>query len=414
MRILYLSQYFPPEAGATQTRAYEMTRNLVRLGQAVTVIAEVPNHPAGVIHPEYRQTLFERSSLEGVEVIRVWVKTSPVKNYRNRMLFYLTFMINAALAGLFLARGRYDLIYATSPPLFVGGTALALSAARRIPMVFEVRDLWPESAVALGEIANPRAVALATRLEEACYRKARRIVVVSKGIRDRLLERGLPAEKVEIIPNGANVDLFRFLPEQRAQIRQQLGLDNKFVAVYAGIHGVAQGLETLVETARILHMEENLRGEDIHLLLIGDGPRKAEVAALAEMYRLPNLTLLSEKPRSEIPGYLSAADVALIPLRNIDLFRGALPSKMFDAWACQLPVLLSVDGEARAILEEAQGGWFVPPEDPGKMAEAIIQMKNLSPLECQQMGKNGRAYTIRFYSRQALAEKLLALLTGIV
>lgn len=277
-----------------------------------------------------------------------------------------------------------------------------------------MRDLWPESAVALGELTNPRAVALATRLEEACYRKARRVVVVSEGIYTRLLERGLPPEKVEIISNGANVELFRFLPERRLKLRQQLGLGDKFVAIYAGIHGIAQGLESLVETARLLHTDERLRNDDVHILLIGDGPRKAEVTALAANYQLPNLTFLSEKPRPEIPGFLSAADVAIIPLRNLAIFNGALPSKMFDAWACQLPVLLSVDGEARAILEEARGGWFVPPEDPWKMAEGILRMKNLPSQERQNMGLNGRSYTSRHYSRQALAEKLLGLLKGIV
>ena len=157
MDILYLSQYFPPEAGATQTRAYEMARNFVRLGHTVTMIAEVPNHPSGIIRPEFRGKLFHRAGLEGIDVIRVWVKASPLKDFRSRMLFYLTYMLNAALAGLLLAGRRYNLIYASSPPLFVGGAALALSALKRTPLVFEVRDLWPESAVALGEISNPRA-----------------------------------------------------------------------------------------------------------------------------------------------------------------------------------------------------------------------------------------------------------------
>lgn len=408
MRILYLSQYFPPEAGATQTRAHEMGRNWVRLGHAVTAIGEVPNHPSGVIPPEYRGKLWERSTLDGIDVIRVWVKASPLKNFRNRMLFYLTYMLNAALAGLFLARGKFDLLYASSPPLFVGGAALAVSKLRRIPLVFEVRDLWPESAVALGEISNTKAVALATKLEEACYRRARKIVVVTEGIRDRLLGRGIPAGKLILAPNGANVTLFAYQPEGRARLRNELGLDEKFVAVYAGIHGIAQGLESVVETANRLREDST-----IHFLFIGDGPKKAEVAALTAGLALPNITLIPEQPREAMPAFLSTADAALIPLKKLELFKGALPSKMFDAWACERPVLLNVDGEARRVLDEAGGGLFVPPEDPAALAEAILRLQ-ADPGGREAMGRRGRAYTEQNFSRQAIAEKLVARLQSVL
>lgn len=400
MRILYLSQYFPPEAGATQTRAIEMCRNFVRLGHRVTVIAEVPNHPSGIIPPAYRGKLYERSILESIEVIRVWVKASPVKNFRNRMLFYLTYMVNAALAGLLLARGHYDLIYASSPPLFVGGAALALSFLRRIPLAFEVRDLWPESAVALGELTNPRAITLASWLEEACYRRARTIVVVTEGIQARLVERGIPAEKVVLIQNGANVDLFRFDPAARQRIRRELGIEDQFTVVYAGIHGIAQGLETLVEAADLL------RGDPaIHFLMIGSGPAREQIEALVQTLALPNLTMLPEQPREAIPGFLSAADAAVIPLKALDLFKGALPSKMFDAWACERPVLLSVDGEARRALERAGGGIYIPPEDPQALVSAIHGLAR-DPALAQAMGVRGRTFTASHYSRQALAEQL--------
>ena len=408
MRILYLSQYFPPEAGATQTRAFEMARNFVRLGNAVTILAEIPNHPSGIIPPEYRGKLYERSSLEGIDVIRLWVKASPVKNFRSRMLFYLSYMLSAALAGLLLARGRYDLIYATSPPLFVGAAALFLSYLRRLPLVFEVRDLWPESAVALGELSNRRAIALASRLEEACYRRARRIVCVTQGILDRLSARGIPPHKLALVPNGANVEMFQFSPDARQQVRCELGLESKFLAVYAGIHGVAQGLETLIAAARLLAQDPRF-----HFLLVGDGPKKAELADLAHSYALPNLTLLPEQPRQRIVEILSAADVALIPLKNLEIFRGALPSKMFDAWACQRPVLLSVDGEARRVMDQARGGLFVPPEDPQALV-AGLQRLYQSPADCQEMGANGREFTVKEFSRKAQAEKLAGILAAIL
>jgi len=293
-----------------------------------------------------------------------------------------------------------SMIYASSPPLFVGAAALALSVLRRMPLVFEVRDLWPESAVALGELSNPRAIALATRLEEACYRRARLIVVVTEGIRDRLLGRGIPPEKLILAPNGANVSMFSYQSEERARVRRELGLEDKFVALYAGIHGIAQALETIVAAA------DSLRADPaIHFLLIGDGPKKAEIASLAASLSLPNLTLLSEQPREAMPAYLSAADAALIPLRKLDLFKGALPSKMFDAWACERPVLLSVDGEARRVLEEAGGGLFIPPEDSAALAASLLYLRT-DPAGRAVMGRRGRVYTEQHYSRQAIAEQL--------
>lgn len=406
MRILYLSQYFPPEVGATQTRAYEIARGLVRAGHHVTMLTEVPNHPSGIIPPEYHGKLYERADLDGIEVIRVWVKTSPTKTFRSRMAFYLSYMVSAVLSGLFLARGHYDVVYATSPPLFVGGAGLILSLLRHIPLVFEVRDLWPESAVALGELSNRRVIALAERLEEVCYRHARHIVVVTQGIRDRLLARGIQSEKLHLVPNGTNTDMFYNRSDEAISLRAELGLTDRFIAIYAGIHGIAQGLETLVEAARLLGDEP-----DMHFLFVGEGPVKSEVIALAQMYQLDNVTFHSEVPREQMPILLSAADVALVPLRNLALFRGARPSKMFDAWACQTPTLISVDGEARRILEEVGAGVFVEPENPRALAEALLWLKD-RPEERRQMGLAGRQAALERYSLQAAARRLEEILAA--
>jgi glycosyltransferase involved in cell wall biosynthesis len=410
MRILYLSQYFPPEVGATQTRAHEMARGLVEADHRVTMIAELPNHPSGIVPPEYRGKLYERSELDGIEVIRVWVKASPVKTFRTRMAFYVSYMVSATVAGLFLARGKFDVIYATSPPLFVGAAALAASYLRAIPLVFEVRDLWPESAVSLGELRNRRAIALAERLERACYQRARRIVVVTEGIRQRLLERGLPPEKLVVIPNGANTELFRPRPEAGLALRQELGLEDAFVVLYAGIHGIAQGLDTVVEAARLLQNAPNIR-----FLFVGEGPVKADVIALAQQYGLENLRFHPEVPRERMPAFLSAVDVALVPLRRLELFRGALPSKMFDAWAAGCPTLVSIEGEARSVLEEAGAGRFVIPEDPHSMVEAIRSLSE-DRKACQRMGLRGRVFVQEHFSRRAqartLEQELLSVTTG--
>ncbi len=408
MRILYLSQYFPPEVGATQTRAYEMAKGLVRAGHHVTMIAEVPNHPSGIIHPCYRGKLYERAIFEGIDVIRVWVKASSTKTFGRRMAFYLSYMFMAIWAGLFISRKKYHVIYSTSPPLFVGAVGFVLSFLRRVPFVFEVRDLWPESAVVLGELNNPLAVKWATRLEEICYRRARRVVVATQGIRRRLIDRGLPPESLVFIPNGASLNVFQPRPQQAKQRRAALSLNGKFIVLYAGILGVAQGMESLVEVANQLSNDAQ-----IHFLFIGEGPKKAEVAALVERAGLTNLTLLGEKPQADMPGYFSAADVALVPLRRLELFQGALPSKMFEAWACACPVILSVDGEAREVLEKAQAGIYAPPQDTVAIAAAIINLKKHPDVRLD-MGERGRQFVIENFSREKAAQTLEHLLRSIV
>ncbi len=407
MRVLYLSQYFPPEVGATQTRAYEMATGLLRAGHDVTMLTEVPNHPEGVIRPGYQGRFWVREGLDGIDVIRVWVKTSPTKTLRTRLAFYLSFALNATLAGLIRARGNYDVIYATSPPLFVGIPALILSVLRRVPLVFEVRDLWPESAVALGELQNPLAIRVATGLENACYQRARYIVAVTYGIRNRLIERGIPEGKISLIPNGANTELFRLMPSVGDNLRQQLGLGGRFVAIYAGIHGIAQGLET------VLYAAERLRADaHVHFLFIGDGPSKQSLVQLAEALRLPNVTMLESQPRETIPGYLSAADVALVPLRDEEIFKGAVPSKIFDAWACARPVLLGIDGEAREILQRAHAGWYVEPESVDALVKALDGLSTRPDL-CRRYGANGRRFVVEHYSRQAQARQLVDLLESL-
>jgi len=407
MRILYLSQYFPPEVGATQSRAIEMASNLVKLGHTVTVITEMPNHPQGITHPDYRGKFFLREWLEGIEVIRIWVYTSPKKTFATRMLFYLSYAVTATLAGIFSTRAGYDLIYASSPPLFVGGAGMLLSIFKRIPMVFEIRDLWPESAIELGELNNPTAIKLSTLFEESCYHRARKIITVTAGIRRKLVDRGFNAEKIHLIPNGANTKLFTYRDSGRREVRNQLALNSEFLILYAGIFGIAQGLETLVEAAKRLRSEQNIK-----FLLVGEGPTKTEITDLVHQYQLSNVILHPQVPRSDIPDYFSAADISIIPLRKIELFKGALPSKMFDSWACECPVLLCVDGEAREILEAANGGYYIQPEDAEVLAVAVARLYH-DQSRLSEFGINGRRFTEQHYSREALAMKLTALLQSV-
>jgi glycosyltransferase involved in cell wall biosynthesis len=407
MRVLCFSQYFPPEVGATQTRAAEMSRYLAAAGHEITVVTEVPNHPSGIIPPEYRGKLWERTREDGVDVVRLWVATSPEKNFRSRMAFYLSYMAAAGAVGS-LMPGRFDVVLATSPPLFVGAAGLAAATLRNVPFVFEVRDLWPESAVALGELNHSRAIQAAERLEAALYRRAARVIAVTGGIRERLAERGLPEHKLALIANGANTAHFLFSPQRRDEVRRKLGLERHFVAMYAGIHGIAQGLETLLDAAELLRSDDKFA-----LVFVGEGPRKSALVSRASAMDLRNVHFLPEVSSAGIPGYLSAADCSIVPLRDEPLFRGALPSKMFEAWACERPVVLSVAGEATTVLEQARGGIACPPEDPKAMAAAIRYLAG-NPTEAGGMGRSGRALVEARYSRSAQAGLLETLLLDVI
>jgi glycosyltransferase involved in cell wall biosynthesis len=323
------------------------------------------------------------------------------------LLFYLSYMLTATVVGALLAKGRYDVIYATSPPLFTGASGLALSLLRRTPLVFEVRDLWPESAVVLGELTNPRAIAMAEWLERTCYHQARHIVVTSQELKDHLANRNIP-DKITVIRNGANTDLFRFDPSARARIRHELGLQNKFVVVYAGLLGIAQALPSVIEAARLLEK----RDPAVHWLIIGDGPLKEALVAQAGQLGLTCMTFMPAQPRLEIPGFLSAGDVALIPLVRQRLV-GAVPSKMFDAMACERPILLSAETEAVSVLGEAKAGISVPPESPQALADAVLVFRR-KPQKTREYGPRGREAVVANYSRQAQAQQLEELLRTLV
>jgi len=392
MNILYISQYFPPEVGATQNRAVEMATHLTALGHVVTVLTEFPNHPKGIIPDEYRRSWYRTEDLDGIRVVRVWVFARPHKNFFNRIGFYLSFMFNAALVGT-LVKGNYDVVYATSPPYFVGLTGRWLSWIKKAKFVYEVRDLWLASAAELGELRNPHLLAFAHRLDRWYYRQAVRIIAVTQGIYDELKRQGLAA-KLHLIYNGTNCDL---MYDRGAGKRRELGWENQFVVMYAGILGIAQGLEQI---CRVIAEFKSIA--DVHFVFIGEGPVKYKIEQLKESLALSNLTLMDEVRREEIADYLSAADCCLVPLKNKEIFRGALPSKLFDCMACRRPVILSVDGEARHLVEQVGAGLYVEPENDVQLRQAILYLRDHSE-ERQKMGTAGRAFVENHFSRRGAA-----------
>jgi glycosyltransferase involved in cell wall biosynthesis len=408
MRILFFTQYYPPEVGATQNRMHFFASHLARCGHEVTVITEVPNHPTGIILPGFRRLLWKRSTEDGVRVIRVWVKTGPKKTFLVRMGFYVTYAVNGLLAALGLAGRRYDVVFATSPPLTVGWPAYVYSKLRRVPLVLDIRDLWPVLAVELGEMKNRWAVALARRLELLLYRNASRVTAVTKGFVRYIAEQGYPAERIVLLPNGTMPEVFHPVPRDEA-LRTSLGLEGKFVIGFFGNHGIAQDLENILEAARLLQSDRRFV-----FLLVGDGPVKAALRARQEQLRLDNVVWHDQVPQSRVLPLVMQADAVLVPLKRLELFKTFIPSKLFDFMACARPVLLQVDGEAREILEEAKAGIFVPPGEPAVLAAAIGDLAQQTAAELEQMGQRGLAYVKRHFLRERQAAALEVLLREVV
>lgn len=398
MRVLFFSQYFAPEVGATQARTQDMVQALLAAGHEITVVCEVPNHPVGRIWPAYRGKLVVRERVDGVDIVRVWVSTSPNKRRGGRIAFYASYMAMAIVAGLLFARGRHDIVFATSPPLLVGTAGRVVAKLRRLPFVFEVRDPWPAAAVAFGELREGAVLSLARWLERRCYAGARHIITVSQGWREHLLAHQVPAEHISLIPNGANLEMFRPEPAAGAALRRQWGISpDAFVLVYAGLHGLAYGFDAVLEAAAQLRDHG-----DIRFVFVGDGPRKADLQRKAAADGLDRITFHDPVPRESVAALMSMADMALVPLRRVPFLRGSLPAKLFDAWACARPVLAGAEGEFADIVRRAEGGIVVPPEDAGALVAAIRQaMTEKSRIAA--MGAAGRQYVQTHFDRAAQA-----------
>ncbi|MGH9179944.1 MAG: glycosyltransferase family 4 protein [Acidimicrobiales bacterium] len=403
MRVLVLSQYFPPEVGATQTRVELFARRLAEAGHDVTVVAEVPNHPLGVVFDGWRGRLWARHHENGYAVVRVWVRASARKSFWRRITFYLSYSVNAVLAALLLVRRRPDVIFASSPPLPVLVSAWALAAVWRRPYVADIRDVWPAVGIALGELRGRRAAALAQRLERALYRGAAAVTCVTRGFVAHVARSGVDPGKVHHLPNGTLPAVFD--PARRDEgLSSRLGLEGRFVVGYVGLHGIAQGLGSVLEAAALLRNEAGVR-----FLFVGDGPAKQELRATARRLALGNVVFCDQVPTERVAAYINACDVLVVPLRRLDILSTFVPSKLFDFWCCAKPVILMVDGEARAILDDAGAGVYVEAENAGALAAAVRDLRD-RPADAAAMGERGRAHVLRHFDRDTAAVRLEELL----
>lgn len=398
MRALILTQYFPPETGGPQNRLASLAEGLSARGHEVTVITAKPSYPAGVVFNGFEDGFFVSSRHRGVSVVHTWILPDDKKTTLRRLGYYLSFMLSSVLAA-WREEGDVDVVLASSPPLFVGIAGWLASRLKRARFVFDVRDLWPDVAVAMGELDDGWLAGAARAIERFIYRRADGITAVTKGFCEDIEQRAARGTPVVRITNGTEPEVFRVAAGRRS-LREALDLPDGFLVTYAGNLGLAQGLDHVLEAADRLAAEE----PDVTLLLVGDGPRREELSARATDGKLDNVVFRDRVPLKKAARYMAASDALLVPLGDRRIYRKFIPSKLFDAMAAGRPVLLSVDGEAREILEEAGAGLYYPAEDADGLAAAIRSLRSHSCREA--MGPDGRAFVERRYTRSQQARKM--------
>jgi glycosyltransferase involved in cell wall biosynthesis len=400
MRVIYLCQHFPPETGAPQIRVYEVSKELINRGHQVEVITAFPHHPHGIIPEEYRGKFYMFENWDGIPVHRSWIYPSPKGSFWKRLASYFSFTFSAFYS--IMKSKPTDVIITNSPPLFLGITGYIGAKMKRAKFVFNVADIWPESAVELGILKNKRFIKMAEILERFLYKKSWKIATATEGILEYMVRKGKKREDVFLLPNGVNTDTFTPLPKDHGLL-QEIGIDGKKVFMYAGALGYAQGLDSVLKAAELL--KDKL--PDVHFLFVGDGQEREKLLAMKENLGLDNVTFYGSVPVSEMPRMFSIADYSVVSLRDIDLFKGARPSKIFPAISSGVPVLYCGSGESAAILEEYNCGKIALPENPVAISEAVAELAKVSDEEYRVMGENGRKLAIDQYSWKSIVDDIL-------
>ena len=400
MHILFLTDNFPPEVNAPASRTHEHCRQWVAAGEQVTVITCSPNFPKGRVFDGYRNRLWQQETIDGIRVIRVWSYITANEGFVKRVLDYTSYMLTAFIASLFVR--RVDIVVGTSPQFFTAVAAWAVGAVKRIPFVFELRDIWPESIKAVGAMKESAAIRWLEKLELFLYRRAALIVSVTHSFRETLMRRGIDGAKIEVITNG--VDLSRFSPRPKdAALEAELGFAGCFVAGYIGTHGMAHALETLL--AAMAALQQRPEGQSIRLLLLGDGARKADLEAEAARLGLGNVRFVGTVPKEQVARYWSLLDVSVIHLRQTELFTTVIPSKLFECMGMGIPVLHGVDGESARIVEREGAGIVFEPENAAQLVDGLLRLK--SDTELLNRFRAASLAAAGHYDRSELALRML-------
>ena len=403
MHILIIHQAFASIKEGGGTRHYEFARYLAAKGHQITIVTSPISYLTGASKKKPSLKKEIEYSEPGITIIRSYAYPALHKSFVHRVINFISFMVSSFLAGLSVK--QVDLIWGTSPPIFQSGSAWLIAKFKHIPFLFEVRDLWPAFAIEMGVLKSPLLIAPSQWFEKFMYRQADRVMVNSPGYIRHVQSRG--AKKVELITNGGEPAMFN--PEaDGTQFRIQNQLQDKFIVLYAGAHGLANDLGIIIEAANLLKEEQQ-----IHFVLIGDGKEKQHLIDKANNMGLTNVTFLPACPKDEISHVIAAADICVAILQPIPLFQTTFPNKVFDYMVAGKPVLLAIDGVIRQVIEESNGGVFVPPGQPDSMANTILELSK-TPDNLIQMGKSGREFVKTHYNRKDLAEQLELVLKDMV
>jgi glycosyltransferase involved in cell wall biosynthesis len=409
MKILLLHQYYLEDDDSGGSRWNELTRMWQNEGHEVVVLAGMMHYASNSKRPEYKGKYFMERNQGGITVWRSHVSEAYNKGFLGRLWGYFSFMFSSLWAGLFKVKGNFDVVVVTSPPLFVGISGYLIAAFKRKPMVFEIRDLWPESAIDTGVLTNKWVIKLAYAVERFIYKKSRLINVLTPAFKQTLIEKkGIDPNKIVMIPNAADFSLSEEILTtfDRAQFRKANNLDDYFVITYVGAHGVANHLEQLIFAG------ERLADTNVLFLLIGQGMEKEKLKQLAAQKNVKNVRFLDPVPKKEVFKYIIASDMGASVLKKVDTFKTVYSNKTFDYFSCKKPILMAIDGVSRALVEEAQAGTYVEPENIEEY-DRIVRQYLTDPERLRREGEHGYNYAKNNFDREVLAKKYLAYLKNI-
>jgi len=398
MKILFITDNFPPEVNAPATRTYEHINEWIKNKDVeVTVITCFPNFPHGRVYEGYKNKLYQVENLDGIRVIRVWSYITKNSGFVKRVMDYISFAFSSFIAGLFV---KTDIIIATSPQFFTTWSGCALGFLKRKSWIFELRDLWPESIKTVGAMKQGKMIEILEKIEIFLYKNSTKVISVTDSFKENLISRGIDKNKIEVITNGANLELF-YPRDKNINLLNKLNLQDKFIFGYIGTHGMAHSLDFIINSIA------EIKDKNIHFLFVGDGAMKEKIIGIANNLNLKNVTFLEPIKKEEVPKYLSIVDVSLVPLKKSDTFKTVIPSKIFESCAMQKPILLGVEGESKRIIERYNAGICFEPENKNDFLDKISLIKK----EYQNY-KSGCEKLANDFDRKKLSNKMLNIIKG--
>jgi glycosyltransferase involved in cell wall biosynthesis len=410
MKILLVHQYFLEDNDPGGSRWNEISKVWSDLGHDVTVISGMMHANGSQKKPEYKGKYFVRKNQGKVNILRCHVSESYNRGFAGRLWGYFSFMFSSLWGGLFKVKGKFDVVIVTSPPLFVGFSGYIISRIKRIPLVFEIRDLWPESAIDTGVLTNRVIIKLAFGFEKFIYKKSKLINVLTPAFYETLKsKKNVSENKLIMIPNAADFSLSEKLLQEfnPTEFRKLLEIDDKFVITYVGAHGVANHLQQLLEAGK------KLEDTNVIFLLIGQGMEKEKLKKLAIEMNVKNVRFVDPVPKEEVFKYILASDMGTSVLKNVETFKTVYSNKTFDYMSCKKPILMAIDGVSRKLVENANAGSFVEPENADSFNTVIRKyIDNLTLLK--QQGENGYFYAKENFDREKLALKYLNEIRNII